>query len=202
MGIFASLLVNTVIAAAPATPLPWFNFDDYPQKAFDREWRGTANFEVLVAPDGKPANCAVVQSTGYDMLDRTTCFVAMHRARFTPARGPDGSPVYGIYRSQVVWHRPDQEKLQRDAGPDLEVTVAALPSGAREPPAVKLAYFVDPAGKPSACTPLPDSKAQPQSLVDAACTQLFGKISRSPITANGAAVPVVKTAAVLFTVAK
>src|SRR5439155_848116 len=150
----------------------------------------------------KPGECKITQSSGYGILDRTTCFIAMNRARFNPARGPDGGRVYGIYRSQVVWHRPDQEKLQRDAGPDLEVTVAALPSGAREPPAVKLAYFVDPAGKPSACTPLPDSKAQPKSLVDAACAQLFEKVQRSPVAANGGTVPAVKTAAVLFTVAK
>jgi TonB family protein len=202
MSLLASLLSASVIAAAPATPLRWYSFDDYPQKAFDREWRGTANFEVLVAPDGKPANCTIALSSGYGILDRTTCFLAMHRARFTPARGPDGAPVYGIYRSQVVWHRPDQESLQRDPGPDLEVTLASLPSGAKEPPAVKLAYLVDPQGNPSACTPLPDSKVQPQPLVDAACAQLFGKVQRSPVTANGAAVPAVKTAAVLFTVAK
>jgi TonB family protein len=202
MSLFASLLSASVIAAAPATPLPWFTFDDYPQKAFDREWRGTTNFEVVVTPDGKPGECKITQSSGYDILDRTTCFIATHRARFTPARGPDGGPVYGIYRSQVVWHRPDQEKLQRDPGPDLEITVAALPSGAREPPAVKLAYFVDAAGNPSACTPLPDSKVQPKPLVDAACEQLFGKVQRSPVAANGGTVPAVKTAAVLFTVGK
>ena len=127
MSLLVSLLVNAVIAAAPATPLPWYTFDDYPQKAFDREWKGAATFDVLVAPDGSPTNCTITHSTGYDVLDRQTCWVAMHRARFTPARGPDGGPVYGIYRSQVVWHRPDQESLQREPGPDLEVTIAALP---------------------------------------------------------------------------
>src|SRR5438874_7779242 len=132
MSLLVSLLVNAVIAAAPATLLPWYTFDDYPQKAFDREWKGAATFDVLVAPDGSPTNCTITHSTGYDVLDRQTCWVAMHRARFTPARGPDGGPVYGIYRSQVVWHRPDQETLQRDPGPDLEVMIAALPSGAKE----------------------------------------------------------------------
>lgn len=156
---------------------------------------------MLVAPDGKPANCTITHSTGYDILDRQTCFVAMHRVRFSPARGPDGTPVYGIYRSQVVWHRPDQENLQRDPGPDLEVMIQTLPEGANEPPAVKLAYFVDAQGNPSSCTPLPDSK-QPRPLVDAACARLFAKVQRSPVTANGATVPAVKTAAVLFTVGK
>jgi TonB family protein len=199
MSLFASLLVNAVIAAAPATPLPWYNFDDYPQKAFDREWKGAATFELLVAPDGRPANCRITHSTGYDVLDRQTCWVAMHRARFTPARGPDGNLAYGVYRSQVVWHRPDQENLQRDPGPDLEVSLAALPDGAKDPPAVKVAYYVDAAGNPSSCTRLPDSQ-QPKQLVDAACAELFGKVERSPVTAGGAGVPAVKTAAILFKV--
>ena len=202
MTMFAPLLSAAVIAAAPATPLPWFNMDDYPMKAFEKEWRGASVFEVLVAPDGKPADCTITKSSGYQELDRHTCFIAMHRARFTPARGPDGSPVYGAYRSVVMWHRPDQERLQGEPGPDLEVTVSALPNGAKEPPAVKVAYFVDPAGNPSICTPLPDSKVQPKALLDAACSQLFGKLQHAPVTANGAAVPAVKTAAVLFTVDK
>ena len=126
MSLLASLLVNAVIAAAPATPLPWYTFDDYPQKAFDREWKGAATFDVLVAPDGSPTNCTITHSTGYDVLDRQTCWVAMHRARFTPARGPDGAQVYGVYRSQVVWHRPDQERLQRDPGPDDQRHVDAI----------------------------------------------------------------------------
>ena len=202
MTMLASLMLQSVIAAAPSTPLPWFNVDDYPMKAFEREWRGTTKFEVLVDPDGKPAGCAITRSSGYDELDKHTCFIAMHRARFTPARGPDGGNIYGLYRSQVMWHRPDQERLQGEPGPDLEVTVAALPSGAQEPPAVKIAYFVDAAGNPSACTPLPESRAQPKPLLDAACTELFGRLTRAPVTANGAAVPAVKTAAVLFSVAK
>ena len=37
-----------------------------------------------------------------------------------------------------------------------------------DPPAVKLAYYVDAGGNPSACAPLPDSRAQPKPLVDAA----------------------------------
>jgi protein TonB len=202
MTVFASLLSAAVIAAAPATPLPWFNMDDYPMKAFEKGWRGTTKFEVIVAPDGKPANCTVTSSSGYGELDKHTCFIAMHRARFTPGRGPDGGPVYGTYRSVVMWHRPDQERLQGEPGPDLEVTVSALPDGTKQPSAVKLAYYVDASGSPSACTPLPDRRAQPKALMDAACSQLFGKLQRTPVTANGAAVPAVKTAAVLFTVDK
>lgn len=198
MGPFVSLLVSSVIAAGPATPLPWFNFDDYPMKAFEREWKGTSMFEVLVAPDGHAASCKITRSSGYQELDKQTCFVAMKRARFSPARGPEGTPSYGTYRGVVNWHRPDQQALQGSPGPDLEVTVAALPGGTQKPAAVKVAYYVDVAGNPSNCTVLPDSAHQPKALVDAACTELLGKLPHAPVMGSSGAVPAVRTAAVLF----
>lgn len=195
MALFASLLASTVVAASPATPLPWYHFQDYPMKAFEEQWKGAATFELVVDPQGRPAQCNIIHSSGHASLDKETCFIAMHRARFTPARGPDGNAVHGSYRSMVKWHRPDQDTLQVEPGPDLEITVAALPAGAAAPAAVKLAYFVDAQGQPSSCTVLPESKAQPASLVEAACQQLFAKLPAT--TAENR--PIVKTAAVLFT---
>jgi TonB family protein len=202
MTLFASLFLNAVVAAGPATPLPWYSFQDYPMKAFEREWQGATTISVLVNPDGRPAGCTVDKSSGYDTLDRQTCWVAMKRARFTPASGPDGRAVYGLYRSQVVWSRPDRDFVQRDPGPDLEVQVQTLPSGTSEPPAVKIAYFVDANGNPSSCTPFAESAKQPQSLIDAACRELLGKLPHTPVAASAGAVPAVKTAAIVFTTGK
>jgi hypothetical protein len=79
--------------------------------------------------------------------------------------------------------------------------VAELPAGVKEPPAVKLAYLVDSQGNASNCSAYPDNR-QPQVLVDLACKQLFAQLPRSPVSSDGATVPAVKTAAVLFTVGK
>jgi len=195
MGVFGALIAGAVVATTPATPLPWFDLNDYPTKAFAREWQGVSTFAVIVAPNGRVADCKIVKSSGHEILDRQACWVAMKRARFTPAMAVDGQPTYGVYRSQVVWARPDRAGMQRDLGPDLELTLNALPAGITGP-AVKLAYYVDAEGNPSACTPLPDSAAQPRQLVDLACTALFGKLAREPVTAKGSAVGAVKTAAV------
>ena len=200
MGIILPLLASSVVATASATPLPWFDLNDYPTKAFQREWQGVTNFTVVVGPDGKPADCKITKSSGYEMLDRSACWVPMKRARFTPAVGADGRPAYGVYRSQVVWRRPDRGLLQRDLGPDLEISVNQLPPGTVEPVAVRVAYAVDAAGTPSACTPL--DNAAPRQLVDAACTALFQQLPREPVTAHGAAVAAVKTAAVRVTAGK
>jgi len=195
MAILVPLVAGAVIATAPATPLPWFTLDDYPTKAFGDNLQGVTNFSVLVAPDGRAVSCTIDKSSGHAVLDRQTCWIAVKRARFTSARGADGRPAYGEYRSQIVWRRPDRAALQRGLGPDLAITVNQLPAGTNDP-AVKLAYFVDAQGNPSACTPLPDSARQPQTLVDAACKAWFDHVARQPVTANGAAVGAVRTAAV------
>ena len=194
MLIFGSLLMSAVIATTPASPLPWFDLNDYPTKAFEREWQGTTNFDVIVDPQGRSTDCRIAKSSGHEILDRSACWVAMKRARFTPAIGADGQRAFGVYRTQVVWSRPDRTAIQRNLGPDLEVSVNQLPPGT--PEAVKLAYFVDAAGNPSACTPLPDSAKQPQQLIDLACTALFQQLPRAAVTVNGATVAAVKTAAV------
>lgn len=196
-----SLLMSAVIATTPATPLPWFDLNDYPTKAFEREWQGTTNFDVIVNPQGRSTDCKIAKSSGYEMLDRQACWVAMKRARFTPVIGADGQRAFGVYRSQVMWSRPDRAGLQSDLGPDLEVSVNQLPAGTAGPAAVKLAYFVDAQGNPSACTALPDSAKQPKQLVDIACQALFQQLPRQAVTANGASVAAVKTAAVKVTTA-
>lgn len=202
MSIFLSLLASSVVATTSATPLPWFDLNDYPTKAFEREWQGVTDFAVVVGPDGKPADCKVTKSSGYEMLDRSACWVPMKRIRFTPAVDADGRPTYGVYRSQVAWRRPDRGALQRDLGPDLEISVNQLPPGTVEPVAIRVAYAVDAAGSPSACTPLPDSSAQPRQLIDVVCSALFQQLPREPVTVHGGAVAAVKTAAVRVNASK
>ena len=202
MGVF--LLAGAVIAVTSASPLPWFTVDDYPTKAFEREWQGVTNFEVIVDQSGRPADCKITKSSGYEVLDKQACYVATKRAHFTPASGANGERTYGVYRSQVVWARPDRDvaSLQRELGPDVEVTVNQLPAGTIGPLAVKLAYFVDAQGNASACTPLPASNGDPAAIVDLACKALIQQVPHQAVTARGATVAAVRTAAAKVSAAK
>lgn len=198
LSVAVSLFAGSVVAATPVTPLPWFEFRDYPMKAFEKKWEGVTGFELLVSPDGKIADCKVTATSGYEDLDKTTCFLSSRRVKFRPARGADGQPVWGVYRSQAVWALPERF-IDAPPAPDLEVSVSALPEGATEPPAVKLAYVVDQQGNPSACTVLPSSLPQPKILVDIACRELLRSTAGNPVTRpNGQAVPAVRTGAVMF----
>lgn len=199
----AFLFLATVTAAVPTPKSLWFEFHDYPMKAFEKHWEGVTRFDLLVDPRGRVESCTVIQSSGHEELDKTTCSLATFRARFAPARGPAGTPAYGVYRSQAVWVIPEDSLPNTAPGPDLQVSVNMLPQGTLSPPAVQLAYMVDPAGQISACAALKGSPAQPAALVDVACRELASRLPHQPATTvDGQSVAAVRTAAVLFTAAR
>lgn len=73
---------------------------DYPNGV---KAEGTTRFEMVVAADGRPQNCMVTVSSGKEALDKATCNAFMKRARFTPAKGPNGLASAGRYRGNVTW---------------------------------------------------------------------------------------------------
>lgn len=190
------LLSAAITPATPSTPLPWFDFEDYPMKAFEKQWEGITTFELLVAPDGSVANCTVTESSGHSELDKATCHLAMKRAKFTPA-SVDGRPVHGIYRSEAAWALPERS-VGTKAGPDLEISLSRLPAGTAQPPVVKLAYAVDSSGKSLSCDALPQSRKQPALLVELGCKELVGRMAVPVVTPSGQAVEAVRTGAVSF----
>ena len=195
------LLFASVTAAAPTKKLPWFEFHDYPMKAFEKHEQGVTRFDLLVDPAGRAVNCTIEKSSGYPVLDQETCKMAVFRSRFAPARDPDGQPVYGVFRTQAVWAFPDETLPNTEPGPDLQVDVNMLPQGTVHPAVVKLAYLVDQQGRVSACGPLRGERAQPQTLVDLGCREVTSRLPAEPgKTADGQAVAAVRTAAVEFTV--
>jgi TonB family protein len=192
------LIAGSVTAATPVTPLPWFEFRDYPMKAFDKNEEGVTRFELLISPDGRIADCTVYASSGHGELDKTTCYLAQKRVEFRPARDANGQPVWGTYRGQAIWAIPDH-RLSAPPAPDLEVSLNALPADTQTPAAVKLAYAVDAQGNPSSCTVMPSSLRQPQVLVDLGCKELLESADHTKVIGpNGQPVPAVKTGAVLF----
>ncbi len=193
-----SLLAGSVVAATPVTPLPWFEFEDYPMKAFEKSREGVTRFELLVGPNGRITDCKVTSSSGDEELDRATCFLAAKRVQFRPARDSDGQAVWGTYRSQAVWALP-QHSITAPPAPDLEVSLNQLPPETERPPAVKVAYAVDQSGNPSQCTVLPTSLKQPDVLVELACKELMSRTPRAPVIGpGGQPVPAIRTGAVLF----
>jgi TonB family protein len=192
----ASLFLSGVMAATSRTQLPWFEMDDYPVWAFERKQEGPTTFELLVDPSGKPANCAILQSSGSSTLDRQACHVAMCKGRFSAALDAKGAPVYGTYRSKITWALDPDKWAQYEAGPDVEVNVSQLPSGTSEPVDVKFAYVIDASGRASECTSM--GPTHTPFLDSLGCKQVAVHAQRSPSTAKVASAAVVQTAWIRF----
>jgi TonB family protein len=195
MSIMVSLMLSGVMAATPTTPLPWFQLDDYPMWAVNRRAEGVSSFELLVDPRGKPAACTILQSSGFEPLDRQACNIASKRARFAPALGPDGRPVYGAYRSKVTWSLDPEKWAQLEAGPDIEINLSKLPDDSTQPIDVKFAYLVDSQGKMSDCTAI--GPRHPKVLDTLGCEQLT-KSAGTPVALRQGTGPVVRTSWVRF----
>jgi hypothetical protein len=67
---------------------------------------GVTAFRLAVDRTGKPNRCDIVESSGFDVLDMTTCQRLMVNARFSPLRDRAGKPIEGTYSNRIRWVLP------------------------------------------------------------------------------------------------
>ena len=58
-----------------------------------------------------PNRCEIVESSGFEVLDKAACQRIMAKARFSPARDRAGKPVDGTYANRVRWTLPPGGRL-------------------------------------------------------------------------------------------
>ncbi|MBB6124917.1 TonB family protein [Sphingobium subterraneum] len=107
----SSASADTPEASPPtATPLGspglWLESDDYPATALRYAMTGMTSFRMTVDATGKPSRCDIVESSGFDVLDRATCSRLMANAKFSPPRDPAGKLAEGTYAGRVKWVMP------------------------------------------------------------------------------------------------
>ena len=96
------------VSAKPRNdPGAWLTNSDYRSSWVRREYTGVAGFRLDIAASGKVTGCRITSSTGHSELDEATCKLIQRRARFEPARGPNGEPVAGSFSSSVRWQLPE-----------------------------------------------------------------------------------------------
>lgn len=92
---------------APLTdPMTWITDDDYPFAAIQDAAQGTTGFVLTVDARGTVVDCQVTSSSGWELLDASTCDLLMARSRFKPARDFEGRPVAATFRSRMRWQIP------------------------------------------------------------------------------------------------
>lgn len=76
--------------------------DDYPSSAVRNEETGSLRAKLMIAANGRVADCSIVQSSGSQALDNATCKILRSRARFTPALDSNGLPTAGSYVTPTI----------------------------------------------------------------------------------------------------
>lgn len=144
-----TLFASPAIAAKsqPAMPLAnpadWISTEDYPDSSLRRNSEGITSFELKVGTDGRVRNCTITVSSGWAVLDETTCRLITERARFSPATDRRGRPVEGSYSNRVRWVIPEDRRLPQDGlmvssilvAPDGEISdcrIERVVGGARQ----------------------------------------------------------------------
>lgn len=96
-------------AANGAGPVPlgdintWFPPESYPAQARARGEAGRTAFALDIDAQGRVTNCSILESSGSELLDSTTCSQAILNGRFHPARDAGGKPVAGRWSSAMRW---------------------------------------------------------------------------------------------------
>jgi len=82
---------------------PWLATSDYPTEELRLGHGGAILMTLQVDAEGAVSGCSVVRSTGWPVLDQTSCALIKSRARFSPALNPSGAPIPSIQQRGFVW---------------------------------------------------------------------------------------------------
>lgn len=93
-------------AVPRGAPSSWVVEDDYPAVALRENMQGKVGFVLDVDSAGRVSDCHVVRSSGWPVLDQTTCALLRRRARFLPAIDSSGVPTSGTWSSRFYWKMP------------------------------------------------------------------------------------------------
>lgn len=88
-------------------PQTWVTDDDYPAEALRGHMHGSVGFVLYIGINGAVNGCGITASSGYPLLDATTCRVIASRASFAPALDAERKPVASFYAGRMTWVMPE-----------------------------------------------------------------------------------------------
>ncbi|OYY66957.1 MAG: hypothetical protein B7Y49_01455 [Sphingomonas sp. 28-62-11] len=116
----AKVAAKAPSASAPADPVAtgvtpignpgdWFPLDSYPPEARIASQEGRTQFSLDIDAAGRITGCNIIESSGSDLLDSTTCSQLIANGQFKPALDSNGNPVKGTWKSAMRWRLSDVE---------------------------------------------------------------------------------------------
>jgi protein TonB len=90
-------------------PGDWFPLESYPPEARIAAQEGRTQFSLDIDAAGRITVCNIIESSGSDLLDSTTCSQLIANGRFNPALDRHGKAVPGTWKSAMRWRLSDIE---------------------------------------------------------------------------------------------
>lgn len=118
-GALAIAAVEPVKAEPKRDPARWVQAGDLPRI---NEKAAVTTFDLTVDESGEPSHCEIIVRSGSDELDTSVCKAVMKRAKFRPATGIDGSPIFYVRRDRVIWIPQGYGRNKAYDGADLVIT--------------------------------------------------------------------------------
>ncbi|HEU5067135.1 MAG TPA: energy transducer TonB [Sphingomicrobium sp.] len=102
VGVLTGLIASAALAGPNVQQI--VTPEDYPEAALEMNAQGTVFFRLTIGADGVVKDCQVTKSSGYSILDTTTCRLIMrHKLRFTPTVDQNGHAVEFTHDDHVDW---------------------------------------------------------------------------------------------------
>lgn len=161
----------------------------HPPESWLNESTMPVGSSLTVGLDGAVQACTTSRTSGAPQLDQFTCDLLKKRARFNPARAPDGTPIYGVFRVWSVW--TNWLTVERDAY-DFQVVSDELASRLKAPERIDIAYLVDAAGNLVSCWD--ENHDDVAAFVGAACKGLPSRMISAVKNEAGVPIPSVQDA--------
>lgn len=83
---------------------------DYPRQALRMGIEGTVKVRFTVTGDGRVTRCTILESSGFALLDQTTCRLAERRFHYRPALDESGRAVAQDEVRTYDWWLPDRRR--------------------------------------------------------------------------------------------
>lgn len=184
-----------------SSPQTWVRDLDFPEYAQRMGAFGTIGFKLQVDATGRPTECAILNTSGFWLLDNRACELLIERGRFDPALDTKGVAISSSFHSRFNFNLEDAGRSARLAlikevtEPKLlEVTVQKLPASYKEPALVRVRFAGD--DRPSECRL--ELTSGSTAIDKAACTQAMAGAERTRLTNAGAAQPDTRMILVAF----
>lgn len=150
LNMLAALASANISAAVPISPSGWVTASDYPYAQTAQE-EGVTRFQLTISSEGKIEACQVLVSSGFADLDNLTCELMTTRGRFRPALDQNSTPVWSVFRNQIVWQAPGHTVRADPWNADLILQVNRLPPKVSAPAMLRLHMVAASDGHVEAC---------------------------------------------------